>query len=248
MLLFCDLSVLSTLYKAASGLFDLIIGFILGGGVWATYVYWRLERDSIRPEVTRVISQEGKDVLVIEPLGRALTLNELLGGRLRVRLLRKAGKVQVQCARELEKVESASRKDELSAIFLRLDRPERQKELLLAGEGVIAQAAQPWPLVAAGESVETRRTTFHYFYRRDTWTDDQFQTYRLIVVPDELLRRIDDDPYFLSKVTPLVEHTADRLDHIRALYDVVRGGVTSGVGDFNQCVRSVTLSLPALKS
>ena len=221
---------------------------VLLGGLGTLWVYWRMYRDSIRPEVTILRRENEAFFMDIEPLGPSVPVSELLSNRLQARLFRAAGKKQVERYRRLEAGEFTGAEAEaqkLQSTFLVLANPERQKGLLLTAEGMVASAVQPGPMLA-GAGLKTHRETFHYFFRRDVWAskDDKHQGYRLVVVPDLWFRHLDEDPDFLQTVTPFVKHAADRLEHISALHKIVRGIDSTSAHKLKHSYKSLTLSLP----
>lgn len=221
-----------------------LIPYLVGGGVGAVFVYWQMYRDSIRPEIT-ILRSEGEDWhMEIEPLGSSLSISQFLENKLQAYLFRKAGRTQVQRARQLSNFKGSQEEKtllELQSTFLHLDGPQRQKGLLLAAEGMVARAAQPGPLQSAG-GLKTQRLTLYYFLRRDIWEakEDRHQSYRLVVVPEIWLTHLDEDPDFMEHVVPFAEHASDRLEHIRALHSVVRGKEDS----LKHCYKKLTISLP----
>ena len=59
--------------------------------------------------------------------------------------------------------------------------------------------------------------TFYAFLRRDSWNDDRYQSYRIIMIPKWIVDRTILQPDWLEQVQVDVKHQIDRLDHIRYL-------------------------------
>lgn len=75
--------------------------------------------------------------------------------------------------------------------------------------------------------------TFLAFLRRDAWTDDRFQSFRIVLVPKWIVERTAARPEWLEDVIVDVQHQQDRLEHIRFLAGhltaIEKGPAESGV-------------------
>jgi hypothetical protein len=106
-------------------------------------------------------------------------------------------------------------------IVLRLKSQSHTKAMLLRIRSAIKELWPDSDIIAASHAARPnvpspyRAHTFYAFLRRDSWVDDRYQSYRVVLIPKWIAERTESDPAWLSEVKIDVQHQADRLNHIR---------------------------------
>ncbi len=108
-------------------------------------------------------------------------------------------------------------------IVLRLKSQSHTKAMLLRIRSAIKELWAASDIIAASQAARPNvpsqylTHTFYAFLRRDSWLDDRYQSYRVVLIPKWIAERAEADPGWLSEVKVDVQHQADRLNHIRYL-------------------------------
>jgi hypothetical protein len=108
---------------------------------------------------------------------------------------------------------------------VQLKSPAHTKGMMLRLKAAVKEVWAGYEIVSS--QIQTRRNaaspykpnTFYVFLRRDSWVDDRFQSFRVVMVPKWIVDRAKDSPDWLSQIIVDVKHQTDRLNHIRYIAD-----------------------------